>query len=45
MLYVFSFPAGVYVGTLILIASIPGSSILTLAGLFMIFSPIDLDEF
>ena len=30
VLYVVSFPAGVYVGTLNLIASIPGSSILTL---------------
>ena len=28
--YVFSFPPDVYVGTLILIASIPGPSILTL---------------
>ena len=28
--YVFSFPTGIYVGTLNLIASIPGSSILTL---------------
>ena len=30
MFYVFSFPPGVYVGTLNLIASIPGLSILTL---------------
>ena len=30
VLYVFSFPAGVYVGTLNLIASIPDPSILTL---------------
>ena len=30
VLYVFSFPPGVYVGTLHLIASIPGPSILTL---------------
>ena len=30
--YVFSFPAGVYVGTLNLIASIPDPSILTLVG-------------
>ena len=28
--YVFSFPAGVYVGTLNLISSVPGPSILTL---------------
>ena len=30
MFYVFSFPPGVYVGTLNLIASIPGSSMLTM---------------
>ena len=30
MFYVFSFPPGVYVGTLSLIASIPGPSILAL---------------
>ena len=32
--YVFSFPVGVYVGTLNLIASIPGPSILTLGAGF-----------
>ena len=37
VIYVFSFPTGVYVGTLNLIASIPGPSILTSLKLYMYF--------
>ena len=39
MFYVFSFPPAVCVGTLNLIASIPGPSILTLDSIFVLFEP------
>ena len=44
MFYVFSFPLAVYVGTLNLIASIPGPSILTLLNVLVFALPAEAGE-